>query len=32
MGGCGGCMGCGDLTEKQKKVRRKLEGHDDDED
>jgi len=30
--GCGGCTGCGGLTEKQKKSRRKLEGHEEEED
>ncbi len=32
MGGCGGCCGCGDLSETQKKVVKKLHGMDDEED
>lgn len=32
MGGCGGCTGCHGLTSAQKKVRRKMEGKEEEED
>lgn len=32
MGGCGGCTGCHGLTSTQKKVRRKMEGKEEEED
>ena len=32
MGGCGGCTGCHGLSSAQKKVRRKMEGKEEEED